>query len=85
MMRRVHAKHEWVRPLGFKYLRKTGSDLVRRVGGIEAAEAFLSHAERSVSRVYNNRDFERLADHLTEVRKRLDRVFADPEEKRRAA
>lgn len=77
MMRRVHRKHEWVRTLGFKFLRKTGSDLVRRVGGVEMAEAFLSHAERSVSRVYNNRDWERLDECLGQVRVMLDPMFVE--------
>jgi integrase len=76
--RRMVERVEGVRPLSFKFLRKTGSDLVRKVGGKEMAEAFLAHAERSLSRVYNNRDFERLDAVLTQVRGTLQQMFETP-------
>jgi integrase len=65
-----------VRPLSFKYLRKTGSDLVRKAAGLEASQVYLAHAGKSVAeRHYNNADFEKVAVGLRKLREYLQPMF----------
>ncbi len=66
-----------VRRLGYKYLRKTGSELVRRTAGSrEFSEVFLTHKDRTMGHVYNNADFKRLGKVLRRIRRRLQPVFS---------
>ena len=76
-----------VRPLSFKYLRKTGSDLVRKTGktgsdlvrkaaGLEVSQAYLAHTGKSVAeRHYNNADFDQVTAALRAVRAQIEGVF----------
>jgi hypothetical protein len=69
-----------IRKLGFKYLRKTGSQLVRNVAGLEVAVAFLSQGTPDKKHIvaekhYNNRDFDTLAEALRTVREQLSPMF----------
>jgi integrase len=77
-----------VRKLGFKYLRKTGSNLIRRIGGKDCAEVYLAHADKTLSRVYNNRDFKSLSKAIRTMRRQLVPVLgpeASEEEPAQAA
>jgi integrase len=69
-------KKAGVTKLGFKYLRKTGADMIRKIGGLEVSEAYLAHSERTLARVYSNRDFDKLADALRTMEAKLKTVFA---------
>lgn len=62
--------------LGFKYLRKTAANMLRRIDARETAETFLAHAESGVGKVYHNPDFKRLAKALRRLRQRLEPMFA---------
>ena len=64
-----------VTKLGFKYLRKTGADMIRKIGGLEVSEAYLAHSEKTLARVYSNRDFDKLADALGIMETELKTVF----------
>ena len=65
-----------IRKLGFKYLRKTGADMVRKIGGLEVSEAYLAHSEKTLARVYSNRDFDKLAEALRTMEAELREMFA---------
>lgn len=74
--------------LSWKHMRKTGSQLVRRaatdlgLSGDYMSELFLAHQAPIMSRAYNRRDdseYEQLGRVLMEVRKRLGKVFGDPD------
>jgi integrase len=69
-------KKAGVTKLGFKYLRKTGADMIRKIGGLEVSEAYLAHSEKTLARVYSNRDFDKLADALGTMNAELKTVFA---------
>ena len=58
--------------LPFKYLRKTGADMVRRIAGKEISEVHLAHSDGSV---YTNADFEKLADAVMKAREQLAPIF----------
>lgn len=75
-----------VRPLGYKHLRKTGSDMIRRIAGKDTAEVYLAHADPTLARVYNNRDFKKLAKALRKMRRALEPVLGPlpPADKRAA-
>jgi hypothetical protein len=60
-----------VRRLSFKYLRKTGGNLVRRLSGRERADVFLAHADPTMARPYTNKDFKALAKTLDKLRQQL--------------
>lgn len=60
-----------VRPLSFKYLRKTGANLIRKIAGRDTAEVFLAHAAPKLGRRYHNPDYKRLAKSLRKLRQRL--------------
>jgi hypothetical protein len=79
-----------VNRLSWKHMRKTGSQLVRRaatdrgMSGDYMSELFLAHQPPIMSRNYNRRDeseYEQLGRVLMEVRKRLGKVFGDPDAK----
>jgi integrase len=69
-------KKAGVTHLGFRHLRKTGADMIRRIGGLEVSEAYLAHSEKTLARVYSNRDFDKLADALGTMEAELAAVFA---------
>lgn len=78
-----------VNRLSWKHMRKTGSQLVRRaatdlgMSGDYMSELFLAHQAPIMSRAYNRRDdseYEQLGRVLSEVRKRLGKVFGDPDD-----
>lgn len=60
-----------VRRLSFKYLRKTGGNLVRRLGGREQSEVYLAHADPKMARPYTNKDFAALGRTLMRLRRQL--------------
>ena len=60
-----------VQTLGFKFLRKTSSDLIRRIAGKDTAEVFLAHVDPTMGRHYHNPDFKRLSKALRKLRSRL--------------
>lgn len=62
--------------LGFKHLRKTGADMIRKIDGLESSEAYLAHSEKTLARVYSNRDFDRLAVALRTMEEQLKETFA---------
>ena len=62
--------------LGFKHLRKTGADMIRKSGGLEVSEAYLAHSEKTLARVYSNRDFDKLAAALGTMEAERAPVFA---------
>lgn len=55
---------------------KTGADMIRKIGGLEISEAYLAHSEKTLARVYSNRDFDKLADALGTIEAELATVFA---------
>ena len=55
---------------------KTGANIIRKIGGLEVSEAYLAHSERTLARVYSNRDFDKLADALGIMETKLATVFA---------
>lgn len=61
-----------VRPLGFKYLRKTASNLIRKIGGKDTAETFLAHTESGMGKHYHNPDFKRVGRSIRKLRLRLE-------------
>jgi integrase len=69
-------KKAGVTKLGFRYLRKTGADMIRKIGGLEVSEAYLAHSEKTLARFYSNRDFDKLADALGIMETKLAAVFA---------
>ena len=68
-------KKAGVAKLGFRFLRKTGADMIRKIGGLEVSEAYLAHSEKTLARVYSNRDFDKLADALGIMEAELATVF----------
>lgn len=67
-----------VRPLGHKYVRKTGASLLAQLTGSERiAELYLSHTGDTVAKKhYLAKDFSHLADGLTKLRAQLAPMFA---------
>jgi len=71
----------------FKYLRKTGSQMVRDLAGKEFSEAYLAHTDKTIGKHYNDfNQWDRLGDTLMEIRKRLQPMFdaapkPDPEKR----
>ena len=49
--------------------------MIRTIGGLEVSEAYLAHSERTLARVYSNRDFDKLADALRTMETELATVF----------
>ena len=50
--------------------------MIRKIGGLEVSEAYLAHSEKTLARVYSNRDFDKLADALGTMETELATVFA---------
>src|SRR5439155_9845176 len=67
-----------IRRLSFKYLRKTGADMIRRIAGKEVAEIYLAHQDMTMARAYTNPDFKRLAKALRKMREQLVPVLGPP-------
>lgn len=64
-------KIDGVRPLGFRFLRKTAADAMKRIGGLEVSEMFLAHREPGLNKAYANRDWSRMHRALAEYRTTL--------------
>jgi len=47
-----------------------------RIDRLEVSEAYLAHSEKTLARVYSNRDFDKLADALGTMETELETVFA---------
>ena len=75
---RLLKKTPSVSQYSFKHLRKTGADMIKRISGSEeVAQTYLSHKPTTVGgRHYTNRDYDRLADALGKMRRRLDEMFS---------
>ncbi len=64
------------RTLSFKYLRKTGADLIRRIDGVEVSEMYLAHVEpRTMSRPYTNRSWKQLDAALAKLRCQFENIW----------
>ena len=76
--KRLLKKVSSVSQYSFKHLRKTGADMIKRISGSEeVAQTYLSHKPTSVSgKHYTNRDYDRLADALREMRSQLEPMFS---------
>lgn len=59
---------EW---MGFRFLRKTGANAIKRLGGLEESEMYLAHQEPGLNKAYANRNWERLWKCLDGFRKQL--------------
>lgn len=72
-------RSEVERRLGFRFLRKTGADAIKRLGGLDLSEMFLSHQEPGLNKHYANRDWPKLWTCLQELRDQMpflqDRSF----------
>jgi integrase len=67
-----------VRTLSFKYLRKTGSQMIREIANLEVSQMFLSHSDGSVAgRSYNIRVLDKLQTALLEMHRRLSPMFCE--------
>ena len=75
---RLLRKTPSVSQYSFKYLRKTGANLIKTLSeSEEVAQTYLSHKPTSVSgRHYTNRDYDRLADALSKMRIKLEPMFS---------
>ncbi len=49
--------------------------MIRKIGGLEISDAYLAHSEKTLARVYSNRDFDKLADALGIMETELATVF----------
>jgi integrase len=74
---RLIGKTDDIQKLSFKYLRKTGADIVRKIAGRDISEAYLSHADQTMARAYTNTDFAAVADAVTKMREQLAPMFED--------
>ena len=62
----------------YKSLRKTGSDMIRKVAGLEISQVYLSHTPKTLAeKSYTNPHFEKLAAYLELVREQLQPMFDD--------
>ena len=68
-------KKAGVTSLSFKYLRKTGADMIRKIGGRDVSEVYLAHSEPALSQAYTNRDFDKLSASLHALQQQLARAF----------
>jgi hypothetical protein len=92
LSKRVRRDHAGVPALGFKFLRKTASSLLRRLSSGETASLFLAHGRATADGlldVYAVRPFGRVFRALRKLRAKLAPVFAHhspfPETTRRRA
>jgi len=65
-----------VRRLSFKYLRKTGADMLRKLSDKDTSETYLAHAERSMARHYSNPDYAKVDIALATLRSNLEPMFS---------
>lgn len=70
-----------VRPLTFKFIRKTGADMIRSIADGETAKTYLAHGDvvagDKIANRYTNRNFDRLFAALRTMREQLEPMFAD--------
>lgn len=59
------------RRLGFRFLRKTGADAIKRLGTLEESEMYLAHAEVGINKAYANRNWGRMWECLRQLRLQL--------------
>jgi len=59
------------RRLGFRFLRKTGADAIKRLGTLEESEMYLAHAEPGINKAYANRNWGRMWGCLRQLRLQL--------------
>lgn len=57
--------------MGFRFLRKTGANAVKRLGGLEESEMYLAHQEPGLNKHYANRNWERMWGCLEKFRAEL--------------
>ena len=76
-------KKAGVTKLGFKHLRKTGADMIRKIAGLEVSETYLAHSEKSLARFYSNPDYAKVAAALAKMREELAAMFVEPTKKAR--
>jgi integrase len=57
--------------LGFRFLRKTGANAIKRLGGLEESEMYLAHQEPGLNKHYANRNWDRMWACLEEFRSEL--------------
>jgi integrase len=77
--RRIRKEQDWAGGLGFKYLRKTASSLIRRLSSGETASMFLAHGRATSDElldVYAQRPFGRVFRALRLLRKKLAPMLA---------
>ncbi len=58
-------------PLGFRFLRKTGANAIKRLGGLEESEMYLAHQEPGLNKHYANRNWQRMWSCLDRFRDEL--------------
>jgi hypothetical protein len=79
LCQRLRADHKSFRKLSFGKLRKTATNLVRQIGGGEAASLFVCHGtpihSDELLEAYANRPFGKLFDSIKAVRTQLQPVF----------
>jgi hypothetical protein len=59
------------RRLGFRFLRKTGADAIKRLATLEESEMYLAHAEPGINKAYANRNWGRMWGCLRQLRLQL--------------
>jgi hypothetical protein len=64
--------------IGFKYLRKTAGDMIRKLSDSDTSSAFLSHADDIIERAYTNKDWEKLHAATDALRSQLFAAFDPP-------
>ena len=70
--------NELTNSYSFKSLRKTGSDMVRKVAGIEISQVYLCHTPKTLAeKSYSNPHFEKLTAALDLVRQELQPMYND--------
>lgn len=57
--------------LGFRFLRKTGANAVKRLGGLEESEMYLAHQEPGLNKNYANRNWDKMWACLGRFREQL--------------
>ncbi len=57
--------------MGFRFLRKTGANAIKRLGGLEESEMYLAHQEAGMNKHYANRNWPRMWECLERYRLEL--------------
>ena len=65
------AKMPKARRLSFGFLRKTGAQMVKKIGGLEVSEMYLAHNEPGLNKHYAGRSWDKLKAAMTEMRQQL--------------